>query len=151
MVEFKPISYEAVTIGEEFTSDDFLIKPEDVDTYAYAVEDHHPWYFEDSPFGGKIAPPTLLGNQALSMRHSRYTIGAGLHAKMQFEFLEPLRAGMRVRSYGKVIDKYERRGRHYMVTAFETREEETGAVLVRGQFTQMIFPKSGVHRETAGR
>ena len=147
MVEFKPLSYEAVTVGEEFTSDDFLIKPEDIETYAYAVDDPHPWYFEDSPFGGKIAPPTLLGNQALLMRHCRYLVNAGLHAKMQFEFLEPLCAGMRVRSHGKVLDKYERRERHYMVTQFETRDEETGKVLVRGQFTQMIFPKSGVHRE----
>lgn len=151
MVEFKTLSYEAVAVGEEFKSDDFLVKPEDVDTYAYAVDDYHPWYLEGSPFGGKITHPTLLGNQALLMRHSKYIVPAGLHAKMQFEFLEPIRVGMRVRSYGKVIDKYERRGRHYMVTQFETRNEETGTVLTRGQFTQMIFPESGVHRETTNR
>ena len=151
MVEFKTLNYEDVTVGEEFTSDDFLIKPEDVDTFTYAVDDHNPWYFEDSPFGGPITPPTLLGNQALLMRHSRYIVPAGLHAKMQFEFIEPLRVGMRVRSHGKIIDKYERRGRHYMVTQFETREEGTGKVFTRGQFTQMIFPESGVHRETTNR
>jgi acyl dehydratase len=147
MVEFKAISYEVVTVGEEFRSDDFLVKPEDVETYAYAVDDHHPWFFEDSPFGGPVAHPTLLANQALLLRHSRYVIPAGLHARMQFEFLEPLRVGMRVRTFGKVLDKYERRGRHYMVTRFETRDEETGQALVRGEFTQMIFPASGVHRE----
>jgi acyl dehydratase len=151
MVEFKTISYEDVTVGEEFTSDDFLIKPEDVDTFAYAVDDHNPWYFEDSPLGGPIVHPTLLGNQALLMRHGKYIVPAGLHAKMQFEFIEPLRVGMRVRSHGKVIDKYERRGRHYMVTQFETRDEATGKVHTRGQFTQMIFPKSGVHVETRNR
>ena len=151
MVEFKTISYEDVTVGEEFMSDDFMIKPEDVDTFAYAVDDHNPWYFKDSPFGGAITHPTLLGNQALLMRHSRYIVPAGLHAKMQFEFVEPARVGMRVRTRGKVIDKYERRGRHYMVTSFETREEETGIVLTRGQFTQMIFPESGVHSETTNR
>jgi acyl dehydratase len=151
MIEFRTLSYEAVTVGEEFRSDDFLVKPEDVDTYAYAVDDHHRWYMEDSPFGGRIAHPTLLGNQALLMRHSRYIVPAGLHAKMQFEFVEPVRVGMRVRSCGRVIDKYEKRGRHYMVTAFETRDEESGAVLTRGQFTQMIFPESGVHRETTNR
>ncbi len=48
--------------------------------------------------------------------------------------------GMRVRSRGKVLDKYERRGRHYMVTQFTTTDEESGTVLMRGQFTQMIFP-----------
>ena len=46
---------------------------------------------------------------------------------------------MRVRTRGKIIDKYEKRGRHYMVTEFTTADE-TGDVLVRGQFTQMIFP-----------
>lgn len=140
LVEFKTISYNLVQVGEEFMSDDLLIKPEDVETFAFAVDDHHPWYFEDSPFGGKIAHPVLLANQALMMRHSRYIIPAGLHAKMQFEFIEPLRAGMRVRSYGKVIDKFEKRGRYYMVTQFTTKDEESGAVLTRGQFTQMLFP-----------
>ena len=151
MVEFKTISYEAVQVGEEFMSDDFLIKPEDVETFAFAVDDHLPWYFKDSPFGGPVAHPTLLGNQALLMRHSKYIVPAGLHAKMQFEFVEPLRVGMRVRSSGRVLDKYEKRGRHYMVTQFETRDEDTGTVLTRGQFTQMIFPKSGVHHETENR
>lgn len=139
MVEFKTISYDVVQVGEEFRSDDFLIKPEDVETFAYAVDDHHPWYFGDSPFGGPIAHPVLLGNQALMMRHSRYIIPAGLHAKIQFEFVEPIRAGMRVRSYGKVIDKFEKRGRYYMVTEFATKNEESGDVLVCGQFTQNIF------------
>ncbi|MEQ1773891.1 MAG: MaoC family dehydratase [Burkholderiales bacterium] len=151
MIEFKPISYEDVTVGEEFMSDDFLIKPEDVETFAFAVDDHDPWYFEDSPYGGTIAHPVLLGNQALMMRHSKYIIPAGLHAKMHFEFVEPIRTGMRVRTRGKVIDKHEKRGRHYMVTEFATCDEATGAVLVRGQFTQMLFPKSGVHEHAKNR
>src|SRR5215510_3870074 len=74
MVEFKTLTYETVTVGEEFMSDDFLIKPEDVDTYAYAVDDHNAWFFESSPFGGSIAHPTLMANQALLMRHSRYIV-----------------------------------------------------------------------------
>ena len=154
MIEFKTISYEIVQVGEEFMSDDFLIKPEDVETFAFAVDDHDPWYFEnapDSPFGGNITHPVLLGNQALFMRHSKYIVPAGLHAKMQYEFVEPIRVGMRVRTRGKLIDKYEKRGRHYMVTEFATRDEETGAVLVRGQFTQMLFPKSGVHEDARKR
>jgi len=139
MIEFKGIAYATVQVGEEFYSTDLVVKPEDIDTFAYAVDDHHPWYFDDSPFGGPIAHPTLLANQALLMRHNKYIVDAGLHAQMQFEFLRPVRVGMRVRTRGRVIDKYEKRGRHYMVTEFVTAEE-SGEVLVRGQFTQMIFP-----------
>lgn len=140
MIEFRRISFNAVQIGEELMSADLFVKPEDLDTFAYAVDDHHPWFFENSPFGGPIAHPTLLANQALLMRHNKFVVDAGLHAAMEFEFVEPIRVGMRVRTRGKVIDKYERRGKHYMVTQFVTTEEDTGQVLVRGQFTQMIFP-----------
>jgi hypothetical protein len=57
---------------------------------------------------------------------------------MEFEFVEPIRPGMRARSRGREIDKYERRGKPYMVTEFTT-EDEHGTVLVRGRFTQMLF------------
>lgn len=139
MSTFKRIAYDTVQLGEELESTDLIVKPEDVDTFAYAVDDHHSWYFDDSPFGGPIAHPPLLANQALLMRHNKYIVDAGLHAQMQFEFVKPIRVGMHVRTRGKVIDKYEKRGRHYMVTEFVTTEE-SGEVLVRGQFTQMIFP-----------
>lgn len=57
---------------------------------------------------------------------------------MEFQFLEPIRPGVRVRSRGTVVDKYERRGKPYMVTEFVT-EAEDGTVLVRGRFVQMLF------------
>ena len=138
MVQFKELRYDALEVGEEFVSDEQLVTPEDVEAHAFAVDDEHPWYSSDSPFGGPIAHPTFLANQALRLRHGRYIVCAGLHAKMEFEFLEPIRHGVRARSRGRVIDKYERRGKPYMVTEFVT-ESEDGTVLVRGRFTQMLF------------
>jgi acyl dehydratase len=144
MTEFPRLTYEALAVGEEFVSDTHLVTPEDVEAYAFAVDDDNPWFSGPSPFGGPVAHPTLMANQALSLRHSKYIVHAGLHARMEFSFLEPVRPGMRVRSRGRVIDKYERRGRQYMVTAYVT-EDETGAPLVRGQFTQMLIPEGTRH------
>src|SRR6266446_1110874 len=62
------------------------------------------------------------GKQALHLRHSKYIVHAGLHARMEFNFLEPIRLGMRVRTRGKVIDKFERRGKPYMVTEYVTED-----------------------------
>ena len=138
MTEFKTLVYEDLKVGEEFLSGEQIVMLEDIEAYGWAVEDDHPWFSEDSPFGGPIAHPTFLANQALRLRHTRYVVPAGLHAKMEFEFLEPIRPGARVRSRGKVIDKYEKRGRPYMVTEYETYDEH-GTVLVRGQFTQMLI------------
>ena len=138
MTEFKKLTYEGLQVGEEFVSGEQVVTPEDIEAYAFAVDDHHPWFLEDSPFGGAVAHPTFLANQALRLRHNHYIVPAGLHAKMEFEFLEPIRPGARVRSRGRVIDKYERRGRPYMVTEYVT-EDAHGTVLVRGRFTQMLF------------
>jgi acyl dehydratase len=138
MIEFKKLTYDVLEIGETFVSDEKLVTPEDIETYAFAIDDHHPWFLDTSPYGGPIAHPTLMANQALRMRHNKYIVPGGLHAKMEFHFLQPIRPGMRVRSRGKLIDKYERRGKQYMVTEFVT-EDEDGTPLVRGQFTQMLF------------
>jgi len=143
MDQFRELKYDALQVGETFVSDTKLVTPEDVEAYAFAVDGHHEWFIEGSPFGGPIAHPTILANQALALRHSKYIVRAGLHAKMEFEFLEPIRPGMRARSRGRVVEKYERRGRPYMVTEYVT-EDEHGTVLVRGRFTQMIF-KSETH------
>jgi acyl dehydratase len=137
-MDFPELKYEMLRVGETFVSDSHLVTPEDVEAYAWAVDDHHPFFFDDSPFGGPVAHPTLLANQALHLRHSRYVVRAGLHAKMEFEFVEPIRPGVRARSRGTVVDKYERRGKPYMVTEFVT-EDDAGTVLVRGRFTQMLF------------
>src|SRR5262249_27940155 len=51
MVAFPKLTYERLQVGEEFVSDTFLVTPEEIETYAFAVDDHHPWFFEDSPFG----------------------------------------------------------------------------------------------------
>jgi acyl dehydratase len=125
-------------VGEQFRSGEHLVIPEDVETYAYAVDDHDPLFFGPGPFGGPVAHPTLLANQALFLRHSRYVVPAGLHARMAFEFLGPVRLGTRARTTGRVVDKYVRRGKPYMVTEYRTADEE-GQPLVAGRFTQMLF------------
>jgi acyl dehydratase len=144
MTEFPKLTYEALAVGEEFVSDTHLVTPEDIEAYAFAVDDHQAWCSEPSAFGGPVAHPTLMANQALSLRHSKYIVHAGLHARMEFNFLEPVRPGMRVQTSGRVIDKYERRGRQYMVTEYTTRDER-GTTLVRGQFTQMLIPEGTRH------
>lgn len=131
---FKKLTLDALEVGEEFISDDHLVIPADIEAHSFAVEDDHPWLADG------MAPPTLMANQALHLRHSKYIVHAGLHAKMEFNFVEPIRLGMRVRTRGTVIDKYERRGKPYMVTEYVT-VDEMGRVLVRGQFTQMIIPE----------
>ena len=41
-------------------------------------------------FGGPIAHPTILANQALLLRHNHYVVPAGLHARMIYDFAAPI-------------------------------------------------------------
>ena len=134
---FPVISFDALTVGETFRSDERTIRPSDVDAYAFAVEDHDPWFFEPGPFGGPIVHPTLLANQALFLRNERYFVPAGLHARMQLAFERPVMLGTTARTTGEVAEKYVRRGKPYMVTEFETRDETN--LLTRGRIVQMLF------------
>ena len=65
---FPTISYDDLEVGTEFRSDDRLVRPQDVDAYAFMVDDYDELYFEPGPFGGPVAHPTLLANQALFLR-----------------------------------------------------------------------------------
>jgi 3-hydroxybutyryl-CoA dehydratase len=144
---FPVINYDILDIGHAFCSDDQLIRPEDVEAYAYAVDDYDPFFFEKGPWDGPVAHPTFLANQALFLRHNNFVVPAGLHARMIYNFAAPLRLGKRVRTFGKLVDKYLRRDKPYMVTEYRT-ETEDGETLVSGRFVQMIFKDETV--PTAG-
>lgn len=137
---FPTISYEVLEVGTEMRSDERHLRPEDTEAYAWAVEDEDPWFFGPSPFGGAICHPTLLANQALLLRHNRFVVPAGLHARMIFAFHKAIPLGARARTTGKVVEKYWRREKPYMVTAFETRGED-GTLYTSGRFVQMLFAK----------
>ena len=149
-VGFPTISYGILEVGAEFRSDDQLVRPEDVATYAYAIEDYDPWFFAPGPFGDPIAHPTFLANQALFLRHNHFVVPAGLHARMIYQFESPIRLGVRARTLGKLAEKYMRRNKPYMITKYQTAAED-GALQVSGRFVQMLFkdktaPASGSSR-----
>lgn len=134
---FPQLTYDELAVAQQFESEPMLVRPDRIATHLAAIDDAHPWFTDESPFGGPIAPPTLVANQALLMRENHFTVGPGIHAKWEMELLAPIRPGMCVRSRGAVVDKYERRGRRYMVTEFVT-EASDGTALVRGTFVQML-------------
>ena len=56
MTEFPKLTYETLTVGEEFVSDTHLVTPEDIEAYAFAVEDEHPWFSGPHPKTDDVAP-----------------------------------------------------------------------------------------------
>ena len=88
----------------------------------------------------RTAPPGVTIHQHPRMKFDKSpTLRAAIWAKSEHEFLKPMKIGTRVTIRGRVVDKYVKRGRNYVVSEYET-VDETGEVLMRSRET-------GIHVE----
>lgn len=131
-----------IKIGKEFEPLEFTFTEEDRDRYVWANDDYKPWYMEDSPWGGCIGTPTCLAMQTLMQTYGHYGVqqkginppGAVVHAKHEYEFINPLKVGKKLRMTGKPVEKYSRRGRNWIVTEHLVVDED-GKEIVRMKVT----------------
>lgn len=133
----KTFDYETIEIGEVLGRKEVLITDEMVRTCAHAIESTHPWYFEDSPYGGRIAPPTIFDNDTLNMLDEQYERFGSIHAKQAWEFKHPARVGKKVTLTVRVIDKYVRRERPYIIMELVAVDED-GLEICRGKHTSLM-------------
>ncbi len=123
-------NYDAVAIGRDLGTLEIVL---DEATVADRV-DLVRWQ-DGGPVERGLAPPGITISQ-----HSRMEFDAlsqmrvSIWAKSEHEFLKPMKIGDKVTIHGRVVDKYTRRGRNYMVTELETRDE-AGEVLMRSRET----------------
>ena len=82
-----------------------------------------------------IVPPGMLIDQHARMKFTALPdMRASIWAKSEHEFLKPMKLGSKVVIRGKVVEKYVKRGRGYVVSEYET-VDETGDVLLRSRET----------------
>ena len=133
----KPFNYDTIHIGEVLGVREVRITDEMIRTCAQAIESSHPWYFEDSPYGGRIAPPTIFDNDTLRMLDEQYERFGSIHAKQAWEFFYPARLGKKVMLTVRVVDKYVRRNRPYLVMELVAVDED-GLTLCRSTHTSLM-------------
>jgi len=113
-----------IEVGDTLGPYEYVVTPELVQKMTGAVEEPNPWYLKSSPFGGPIAPPTITGNDYAEVFFASYERGATVHTKAEHEFLNPIRIGKRLIVRGKILEKYERKGRDYVVIESVTTDED---------------------------
>jgi 3-hydroxybutyryl-CoA dehydratase len=138
----KPFDYDTIAIGEVLGQKEVLITDDMVRTCAGAIESAHPWYFEASPFGGRIAPPTIFDNDTLRMLDEQYERFGSVHAKQAWEFKHPARIGKKVTLTVTVVDKYVRRERPYLVMELLAVDED-GIEICRSLHTSLMTMHRG--------
>ncbi|MCL4367625.1 MAG: MaoC family dehydratase N-terminal domain-containing protein [Actinobacteria bacterium] len=128
-------SYENLIVGQELGPMYYDITERKVKEYCYAVDDWDPACFPPKP--GSITPALLMSNDCLHIIWSKYSKGggSGLHAKQDFEILNPVRVGKKITITGKVSDKYIKRDKKWMQTWAEVVDED-GLPIIRGTTTE---------------
>jgi acyl dehydratase len=118
-------------IGDLIGEIEFVVTPEMVERFSWAMDDYNPWYLVDSPFGGRIAAPTvpLTFDGSMFYDYYKYPEGGSLFAKQEFEFLAPIKVGKKYRLRGTLIDTYPRKGRTFFKMGVSITNEEDIEVL----------------------
>ena len=138
----KTFDYDTIQIGEVLGRKEVLITEAMVRTCANAIESTHPWYFDESPFGGPIAPPTIFDNDTLNMLDEQYERFGSIHAGQAWEFHNPARLGSRVTLTVEVAEKFFRRERPYIVMELNAVDED-GVHLCRSTHTSLMTIHKG--------
>jgi acyl dehydratase len=149
--EKKEPRYELVEIPEEFGPVQMLVDDHRIKTYAFTQDDYRSWYFSDnSPFNRRIGHASILTNDLLWLFLTSRENIVGLHAQEELWFHNPVFAGEQATLQGKYVDKYEKRGKGYVVMEAEARGED-GRLLVRRRGIEIMRSDLGpvVGRRTA--
>ncbi len=136
--------YENIVLGEDFGPIEEVVDDYKVKRFAFMMDDYHPWYFGESPFGKRIGHAAILANDLLQLFTQVYDPNTvvGLHTQEELWFVNPVFVGERARLYGKYVEKYERRGKGYVVMEADARGED-GRVLLRHRGVEILHIEPG--------
>ena len=126
---------ETAHVGRFCGSNLYEINSGVVDFYAEALDDR-------SLDGSGFAPPLLHHSECYNFVGEWYlqNLFGNLHAQQDWELFAPIRVGSKVRSVSTIVDRYDKRGRNYVVNETDLFDAEEGRLLVRGRTHQSFLP-----------
>jgi hypothetical protein len=133
-----------LTEGDELGPVEYTMSRFVAREYAHANELHQPCF---QGVDAQVAPPTLVHIDKLRLYKIACPAGAGPSARIHYEFdatmHAPVRAGTRIVSRGRVVNRYAKKGREYVVTDIEMRDAADGKLLIAYRDTVILSFKAG--------
>ncbi|MBL7178019.1 MAG: hypothetical protein ISS66_19520 [Desulfobacteraceae bacterium] len=120
------IRFEDIPIGMELKPMEILLDENVIEAGIAFVQ----WESREAMTKVGILPPGLtISNHARMQFNTLPDLKAAIWAKSEHEFIKPMKAGTKIIIRGKVVDKYEKRGKNYVVGEFETVDENGDIIL----------------------
>jgi hypothetical protein len=123
-------NFEAIPIGMDIGTLEMTLDEETVKNRIELVQ----WQAKGLAEKGFAPPGLTISHQARMKFEALPEMRVSIWAKSEQEFLKPMKLGSKIFISGKVVDKYVKRGRNYLVTDLETADE-AGEVLLRSRET----------------
>ena len=123
-------NFEAIRIGQDLGTLEITLDEETVRNRVDLVQ----WQAGGLAEKGLVPPGITISQHARMKFDALPAMRVSIWAKSEQEFLKPMEAGGKVFIRGRIVDKYTRRGRNYIVTELETTDE-SGEVLLRSRET----------------
>ena len=129
MAELKTLA--EAEVGEEFGPIEYAVTNDLVEKFAQALD--YPAVWLDPPSSGARVNPIICDRDGYRVYQTKYIPPLGtLHAKQEFEYLNPPRLGKKVRVTAKIVDRYVKKDREYTVMESLSVDED-GVEIIRGR------------------
>ena len=146
MVDGRAVA-ETLQVGQKVGAVAIAVSDAMVDAYAAAVGDSNLLFMERDAAGRRIAHPELLPKLAMdSLWMPLFDRMPNIRARQAYTFLAPVRTGETYTAVGAVVDKYEKRGRLFVV--FEAIfKDARGEEVLRDRRTQLVLSEAVAIKE----
>jgi hypothetical protein len=134
---------EPAVVGRHCGGNEYRITKEVVAFYQDALDDHHELH-------ERFAPPLLHHSECYEFVAEWYlkNLFGNLHGRQDWELFAPIPVGASVRTRSTIIDRYQRRGRDWVVNETDLCAADEGRLLVRGRTHQSFLPPKGEGAES---
>jgi 3-hydroxybutyryl-CoA dehydratase len=133
------VLYEDLEVGQELPPAVFRITDEVIDSYTEATGDDSPVYSREGstePGTRRLAPPTLAAVYVRPVLMSMPSPPGGIHAKQRYEFHRPVFSGDVLVTQARILDKYLKKARRYVVMETMTTNQD-GEIVTTGRMVRI--------------
>jgi len=145
MVKKPELTYDELKPNKEFEPYQMVVDDTMVGKFLATIEDDNSIYRNASAakqwgYGRALAPHSLAAVYARASYLKNYTMpGGGILVKQDFHFFRPIQIGDHLLCKAKVMDRFQRKGRKYVV--IETSTYNQNRELVSTVKIEAIWPK----------
>lgn len=121
-------------VGESYAPYSFRVTPELNEQYCFAEQDYDARYREETDAGPPLVHPALILNMSNRTRSPSFYMPEGtsvLHSKDVIEFVGPAFVGKELTVTWTVCERYDKRGREFMVTDCRVSDEDGREIIRR--------------------